>query len=82
MHVKVPNGIFKSIFFKLFPVAPKISKNLPFLANLLLFGIGIFIFLDKYFPVMLSLFSDISFNLPCATIFPPLTPASGPKSIM
>ena len=31
-HVKVPIGIFKFTFFKLFPVAPLISINLPFLA--------------------------------------------------
>ena len=40
-QVKVPKGIFKFTFFKLLPVAPKISKNLPFFANLLLFGIAI-----------------------------------------
>ena len=35
-HVKLPKGIFKLTLFKLFPVAPEISKNLPFFANLLL----------------------------------------------
>jgi hypothetical protein len=34
-QVKQPKGIFKSIFFKLFPVAPPISRNLPFFANFL-----------------------------------------------
>ena len=32
-QVKVPNGIFKLTFFKLFPVAPVISRNLPFFAK-------------------------------------------------
>jgi len=40
-HVKVPNGIFKLTFFKLFPVAPLISRNLPFLAKRLFGGIEI-----------------------------------------
>ena len=40
-QVKVPIGIFKLTFCKLFPLAPKISKNLPFFASLLFFGIGI-----------------------------------------
>ena len=37
-QVKVPTGIFKLTFFKLFPVAPLISINLPFLAVLLFLG--------------------------------------------
>ena len=32
-HVKVPKGIFKLTFFKLFPVAPLISKIFHFLLN-------------------------------------------------
>ena len=43
----VPKGIFKLMFFKLFPVAPKISKNFPYFADLLIFGICIYFFLDK-----------------------------------
>ena len=46
-HVNVPTGIFKFTFFKLFPLAPIISINLPFLACLLFFGIGINFFPDK-----------------------------------
>ena len=45
-QVKQPKGIFKSIFFKLFPVAPPISRNLPFFANFLPLGIVINFLLD------------------------------------
>ena len=40
-QVKVPRGIFKLTLFKLFPVAPLISRNLPFFAKRLFFGIGV-----------------------------------------
>ena len=40
-QVKVPTGIFKLTFFKLFPVAPLISINLPFFAVLRFLGIEI-----------------------------------------
>jgi len=46
-QVKVPIGIFKSTFFKLLPLAPKISKNLPFFAVFLFFGTSIIFFPDK-----------------------------------
>ena len=45
-HVNVPTGIFKWTFFKLLPVAPLISINLPFLAVLLFLGTGINFFPD------------------------------------
>ena len=48
-QVNVPNGILRFTFLRLFPVAPNISKNLPFFAERLLLGISIFFFLDKYF---------------------------------
>ena len=34
-QVNVPSGIFRFIFFRLLPVAPNISKNLPFFASLI-----------------------------------------------
>ena len=34
-QVKLPSGIFKFTLSKLLPLAPVISKNLPFFANLL-----------------------------------------------
>ena len=37
-HVKLPNGIFRLTLFKLFPVAPLISRNRPFFAKRLFFG--------------------------------------------
>ena len=46
-QVKLPNGSLRFIFFKLFPVAPLISKNRPFLASLLFFCIGIKYLFDK-----------------------------------
>ena len=46
-QVNVPTGIFKLTFFKLFPLAPLISINLPFFAVLLFLGIGINFFPDK-----------------------------------
>ena len=54
-HVKLPRGIFRLTLSKLFPVAPVISRNLPFFANLLLVGMLIFSLLERYFPVILSL---------------------------
>ena len=47
IQVKVPKGIFKFTFFKLFPQAPVISKNLPFFADLLFFGTEINFLPDK-----------------------------------
>ena len=81
-HVKLPRGIFKLTLSRLFPVAPVISKNLPFFANLLFCGTLIFNLFERYFPVMLSLFWLISLKVPAATISPPLLPASGPRSII
>ena len=52
-QVKLPSGIFKFTLLRLFPVAPVISKNLPFLANLLFDGTFILNLFDRYFPVML-----------------------------
>ena len=46
-QVNVPTGIFKFTFFKLFPLAPFISINLPFFADLLFFGIDINFLPDK-----------------------------------
>ena len=81
-QVKQPKGIFKSIFFKLFPVAPPISRNLPFFANFLPLGIGLNFLLDKYLPVILFSFDNISLYSPSAKTNPPLLPASGPRSII
>ena len=53
-QVKVPIGTFKSTFCKLFPVAPKISKNLPFFAVFLFLVLQLFYYLinnfQLYFP--------------------------------
>ena len=38
-HVKLPKGILRLTFLRLFPEAPLISKNLPYFANLLVLGI-------------------------------------------
>ena len=46
-QVKVPIGIFKFTLFKLFPVAPNISKNFPFFADFLNLGIGIFFLFER-----------------------------------
>ena len=80
--MKLPKGIFKFTLFKLFPDAPLISKNLPFFASLLFFGIGMKLLFDKYLPVILLSFFKICSYVPSATISPPLFPASGPKSII
>ena len=65
MQVKLPVGIFKLTLFKLFPVAPLISTNLPFFANRRVVGISIFFLLDKYCPVILFLSFLISSYDPC-----------------
>ena len=59
-QVKVPVGILRLTLFKLFPVAPLISTNLPFLANRLVIGISIFFLLARYCPVILFLSFFIS----------------------
>ena len=46
-QVKVPTGIFRLTFFRLFPLAPLISINLPFFANLRFLGTAIYFFPDK-----------------------------------
>ena len=81
-QVKLPNGIFKFTFFKLFPDALSIYKYLPFFADLLFFGTDIKLLFDKYLPVILLLFFFISSHVPCAITLPPLFPASGPRSII
>ena len=63
-QVKLPKGIFKFTLSKLFPVAPVISKNLPFLANLLFCGTLILNLFERYFPVILFSFSLISLKVP------------------
>ena len=78
MHVNVPKGISMFTFFKLLPLAPFSCMLLPF-PFLRSFGIYIFILLDKYFAVVESIFKN-SLGVPCATIFPPNTPAFGPRS--
>ena len=70
IQVKVPKGIFTSIFFRLFSSAPTIVKN--FLFPFLLFvGMSIFNFPLRYFPVILFSFSITSFGVPLAIISPP-----------
>ena len=81
MQLNIPNGIFTSMFFRLFCCAPFIVMYFPF-PFLLSFGIGICSFLDRYFPVMLSFDCIMSFGVPCAIIFPPCSPAPGPMSTM
>ena len=56
MQVKLPVGILRFTLFKLFPVAPLISTNLPFLARRLFFGISIIFLFERYWPVILFLF--------------------------
>ena len=46
-HTKVPNGIFKSIFFRLFVDAPLSSKYSFFLFVLLSVGVGILFLPDR-----------------------------------
>ena len=59
-HVKLPTGILRLTLFKLLPLAPLISTNLPFVANLLVLGISINLLCDKYCPVIIFLFFKIS----------------------
>jgi len=64
---KSPSGIFKFIFFKLFPLAPyNVKKNLE--GFLLVIGIGIYNSPRRYLAVNdLSLNFSNSFGLPYAT---------------
>ena len=79
IHVNTRKGIFKSTFFRLFPVAPK--RPIQPSAWRLTFGTPMPSWPFKYFAVMLSL-ARISERSPCATIAPPCTPARGPISRM
>ena len=54
-QVNVPVGILRFTLFKLFPLAPLISTNLPFLAKRLVLGISIVFLLARYCPVILFL---------------------------
>ena len=81
IQTRFPKGIFKSTFFKLFPVQPEISIN-SFELIEWLFSISIFLFPEIYSPV-----NDLSSltNLlkgPEKQTAPPWTPAPGPISIM
>ena len=78
IQVKLPVGIFRLTLFRLFPVAPLISTNLPFFAKRRVLGTSIFFLFDKYWPVILFLSFLISSYVPWADISPPLDPASGP----
>ena len=63
-QVKLPSGIFKLTLSKLFPVAPVISKNLPFFFFFLFCGTLILNFFESYLPVILFLFWLSSLNVP------------------
>ena len=76
-----PKGIRTLIFFRLFSFAPIISMYF-LLLFLLCFGTNIFFFPLKYCPVIDSGTNLISSAVPCATTFPPCTPAPGPISII
>ena len=80
--MNVPVGILRFTLFKLFPLAPLITTNLPFLAKRRDFGISIVFLLARYCPVILFISFLISSYDPCAVISPPLLPASGPRSII
>ena len=55
IHVKLPVGIFRFTLFKLFPEAPLISTNRPFLANRRDLGTSIIFLFERYWPVILFL---------------------------
>ena len=68
-QTKLFKGIFTSIFFKLFSVAPFISIKCLLVLRLL--GIGISFFPDKYIPVSEFLFFITSEGEPWAITLPP-----------
>ena len=76
----MPSGIFTLIFFKLFSLAPFISRYflLPFL---LTEGTSILSVPFRYLPVILFSLFITSSGVPAATTFPPSSPAPGPISI-
>ena len=63
IQVIKPNGIFKSTFFKLLPVAPNSSSHLSLVAWRSL-GISILRTPDKNWPVTESLLAKISSRVP------------------
>ena len=77
--VITPKGNLTFIFFKLCSLAPLISINIP-LPFLRFSGNGIYFSPLRYCPVIdFSTFST-SLGVPCATTYPPCSPAPGPIS--
>ena len=70
------------MFFKLFSFAPIITNSFLGIFLLLSLGILIFLFPDKYIPVMEFLDLIILLMSPSPVINPPLLPAKGPRSII
>ena len=77
----MPNGISVETFLRLLPDASIIFRYLLSKADLLVDGVAILCFRDKYCPVRLFLFFFTSRGVPVATICPPSKPAAGPRSI-
>ena len=78
-HTIFPSGISTSMFLRLFSLAPRITRLLPFPARRDA-GTGICFFPLRYCPVADSGHAQISSMLPAATTLPPFTPAPGPIS--
>ena len=77
--VNTPKGIATSIFFKLLPVAPRISSRRPSGSRRCL-GTGIYFLPLRYWPVIEAGTPAISAAVPWATTSPPCSPAPGPMS--
>ncbi len=77
-QVMTPVGIFTVMFFRLFSLAP-VTVSHP-LGCLRSSGTGTCFFPERYWPVMESSTSMISWAVPAATTSPPWEPAPGPMS--
>ncbi len=79
MQIKVPKGMLRLRFLRLFSLAPCILICFPIPKRLPL-GITIFFFPSKYCPVIDLSVLIISLIFPLAIISPPFAPAPGPNS--
>ena len=77
--MNLPRGNLTLIFFKLCSLAPLTSINKPFPLRRF-WGTSIFLFPDKYCPVIESLQFITSSGVPAQMTCPPWTPAPGPIS--
>src|ERR1700733_2040212 len=77
--VMSPSGSVTSIFFRLWPCAPRIAMDFP-LGLRRVSGTAIFTLPERYWPVRDAGLAAISAGAPAATRYPPAFPGPGPRA--